>query len=169
MRARPRRGRAQTDRLVLQLLGEMAGRLEASRPDAVLTVIGRHALLQATTMDPALLPALRAKAPDADGTLTRRQYAALLRQTATAMATTPAAPVCCGRPMRRDGSQYVCGVCQAFTDQDTPSRADRVTALHTAADRDYAEQQARHALTDHRDDAHLIPGASESAHQAADG
>ncbi|MGI5408699.1 hypothetical protein ACQEV9_18135 [Streptomyces chartreusis] len=167
MRARPRRGRAQTDHLVEQLLGEMAHRLETNRPGSTITVIGRHALLQATTMDPVLLPALRAKAPDIETVLTRRQYAVLLRQTADAMAATP--PVCCRKPMRQDGSQYVCDVCQAYTDRGAPSRADRVTALHTAADRDFAEQQARHALVDHRDDAHPFADASESAHQAADG
>jgi hypothetical protein len=29
---------------------------------------------------------------------------------------TAAAPSCCGRPMRRDGRQYVCGRCGAWTD-----------------------------------------------------
>ncbi|MEU2780559.1 hypothetical protein [Streptomyces sp. NPDC007110] len=141
MRARPRRGQAYIDRQIKQMLGEMADRLEANRPGGTITVIGRHALLQATTMDPTLLPALRAKAPDIDGAIPRRQYAALLRQAADTM--TPAPPVCCRKPMRLDGTQYVCDACQAFTDQAAPTRADRVTALHAAADRDYAGEAAR--------------------------
>lgn len=34
-----------------------------------------------------------------------------------------AAPVCCGRPMRRDGTQWVCGKCgSSFDDGYTPGR-----------------------------------------------
>jgi hypothetical protein len=29
------------------------------------------------------------------------------------------APVCCGRPMDRDGSQYVCGKCGGWIDPGT--------------------------------------------------
>lgn len=76
----------QTLAVVEQLLGEMAGRLETIRPGATITTIGRHALLQATTMDPPVLRALREHAPEIEVALTRRQYAARLRQAATAVA-----------------------------------------------------------------------------------
>lgn len=72
----------QTLAIVQQLLGEMAGRLETNRPNATITTIGRHALLQATTMDPPVLRALREHAPEIDVALTRRQYAARLRTAA---------------------------------------------------------------------------------------
>ncbi|MFJ1657188.1 hypothetical protein [Streptomyces anthocyanicus] len=76
---------AQTLAVVRQLLGEMAGRLETKRPNATITTIGRHALLQATTMDPPVLRALRQHAPEIDVALTRRQYAARLRTAARGM------------------------------------------------------------------------------------
>ncbi|MEU8555938.1 hypothetical protein AB0C80_18380 [Streptomyces anthocyanicus] len=75
----------QTLAIVQQLLGEMAGRLETKRPNATITTIGRHALLQATTMDPPVLRALREVAPEIDVALTRRQYAARLRTAAKTM------------------------------------------------------------------------------------
>jgi hypothetical protein len=76
------RGPAATDHLVRQLLTEMADKLERVRPGEPITTIGRHALLQATTMDPPLLRALRAQAPEITGSLVRRDYAAQLRQIA---------------------------------------------------------------------------------------
>lgn len=75
-----------TTAIALQLLGEMAGRLETHRPNATITTIGRHALLQATTMDPPVLRALRQHAPEIDVALTRRQYAARLRTAAATLA-----------------------------------------------------------------------------------
>ncbi|MBU5946780.1 hypothetical protein [Streptomyces sp. PAM3C] len=73
------------DRLVQQLLREMADKLDRVRPGGSITTIGRHALLQATTMDPPLLRALRAHAPEITGSLIRRAYAAQLRQAAEDM------------------------------------------------------------------------------------
>ncbi|WP_320784166.1 hypothetical protein [Streptomyces sp. CRN 30] len=64
------------------LMREMADKLESIRPGETITTIGRHALLQATTMDPPLLRALRALAPEIDGAVVRRDYAAQLRQIA---------------------------------------------------------------------------------------
>ncbi|MFZ4206791.1 hypothetical protein ACOZE4_18335 [Streptomyces griseoincarnatus] len=83
----PRCGRSAlaVDRLVQQLLHEMADKLDRVRPGGSITTIGRHALLQATTMDPPLLRALRAHAPEITGSLTRRAYAAQLRQAANEM------------------------------------------------------------------------------------
>ncbi|MFJ6073676.1 hypothetical protein ACIQFU_23015 [Streptomyces sp. NPDC093065] len=75
-----------TTAIVQQLLGEMAGRLETHRPNATITTLGRHALLQATTMDPPVLRALRKHAPEIDVALTRRQYAAQLRTAASTLA-----------------------------------------------------------------------------------
>lgn len=77
-----KRGTAQRNELVVQLLGEMADRLEAKRPDEPITAVGRIALIQATTMDPALAPALRTRCPEITGSLSRRDYAAQLRQAA---------------------------------------------------------------------------------------
>ncbi|MGW2170388.1 hypothetical protein ACWC1C_07630 [Streptomyces sp. NPDC001705] len=79
------RTKAQTQALIKQLLGEMADRLETNRPNAPINVISRHALLQATTMDPPLLRALRAAAPEIEHTRIRRDYAAELRQIAGEM------------------------------------------------------------------------------------
>ena len=76
------RGTAQRDSLVRDMLREMAERLETRRPDAPLTTIGRHALIQATTMDPALAPALRARCPEITTPVIRRDYAAQLREIA---------------------------------------------------------------------------------------
>ncbi|MFG2679208.1 hypothetical protein [Streptomyces sp. NPDC048392] len=76
---------AQTQRLVKEMLGEIADRLDANRPNALMTTIGRHALLQAATMDPPLLRALRDVAPEIDHTVPRREYAAELRQIAGGM------------------------------------------------------------------------------------
>ncbi|MGW5509912.1 hypothetical protein ACWEV9_19370 [Streptomyces albogriseolus] len=82
MTARYGRRPGATSRLVRQMLHEMADKLERVRPDEPITTIGRHALLQATTMDPPLLRALREVAPEIDGELIRRDYAAQLRETA---------------------------------------------------------------------------------------
>ncbi|WPP30017.1 hypothetical protein [Streptomyces sp. CL7] len=84
MTARYGRRPGSVDRLVRQMLHEMADKLEKNRPDEPITTIGRHALLQATTMDPPLLRALREVAPEIDGELVRRDYAAQLRETAVA-------------------------------------------------------------------------------------
>jgi len=70
---------------VRRMLGQMADRLEANRPDQPITTIGRHALIQATTMDPALTPTLRRHVPDITGSVVRRTYAARLRQIAEGM------------------------------------------------------------------------------------
>lgn len=82
MTARYGRRPGSTDRLVQQTLHEMADKLDRIRPDEPITTIGRHALLQATTMDPPLLRALRQVAPEIDGELVRRDYAAQLRKAA---------------------------------------------------------------------------------------
>ncbi|MFI1723907.1 hypothetical protein [Streptomyces sp. NPDC020489] len=76
------RGAAQRNRLVRQMLSEMADRLEARRPGAPLTSVGRLALIQATTMDPALSSALRGRCPEVATPVVRRAYAARLREIA---------------------------------------------------------------------------------------
>jgi len=76
------RQHAQTAELVRQMLLEIAERLETRRPDVPLTAVGRIALIQATTMAPPLASALRAKAPEITGPITRRAYAAKLREAA---------------------------------------------------------------------------------------
>ncbi|MEU3507931.1 hypothetical protein ABZ733_08365 [Streptomyces longwoodensis] len=73
---------ARSGALVTQMLTEMADKLERVRPDEPITTIGRTALLQATTLDPALLPLLREATPDITGQVIRREYAAQLRQIA---------------------------------------------------------------------------------------
>lgn len=70
---------------VRRMLAQMAARLEANRPDQPITTIGRHALIQATTMDPALTPTLRRHVPEITGSVIRRTYAARLRQIAEGM------------------------------------------------------------------------------------
>lgn len=82
MNARSRRGTAQRNELVRQMLGEMADRLEATRPDEPITAVGRLALIQATTMDPVLTPALRELVPEITGEIVRRDYGARLREIA---------------------------------------------------------------------------------------
>lgn len=71
--------------LVRRMLAEMAGRLETNRPGQPITTIGRHALIQATTMDPALTPALLAQVPEITGQVVRRAYAVQLREIAARM------------------------------------------------------------------------------------
>lgn len=66
--------------IVRTLLGEIADRLEANRPNNPFTATGRIAIIQATTMDAQLGRALREQAPEVVGEITRSQYAALLRQ-----------------------------------------------------------------------------------------
>lgn len=66
--------------LLHRMLGEMADRLEANRPDNPFNATGRIAIIQATTMDPRLGRALREQAPEVTGETTRRQYAAQLRE-----------------------------------------------------------------------------------------
>lgn len=85
--AHPQHGHSQatTDALVSTMLTEIADRLEENRPLQPITAIGRLALLQATTMDPCLAPALRAAAPEIPedpGFVVRREYAAQLREIA---------------------------------------------------------------------------------------
>lgn len=77
-----RPGAAQRASLVDEMVGEMADRLEAKRPDEPMTAVGRIALIQATTMDPILAPALRALCPEITAPIIRRDYAAQLRQAA---------------------------------------------------------------------------------------
>jgi len=83
--ARYGRGTAHTNRLVRQMLGEMADGLEANRPDQPLTPTSRIAIIQATTMDPTLARALREQAPEITAPVVRRDYAAQLRKIAEAM------------------------------------------------------------------------------------
>jgi hypothetical protein len=71
---------AQQRRIVRQLLGEIATRLETNRPDRMFTAVSRIAVIQATTMDPGLGRALRDLAPAVVGEITRRAYAAELRK-----------------------------------------------------------------------------------------
>lgn len=80
MSGRYGRPAAQQRRIVRQLLGEMANRLEANRPDKPFTAVSRIAVIQATTMDPALGRALRDLAPPVTSEITRGAYAAELRQ-----------------------------------------------------------------------------------------
>ncbi|RSR98044.1 hypothetical protein EF913_28350 [Streptomyces sp. WAC04189] len=75
-------GQALIDTTVTRLILEIAERLETNRPDEPITTIGRHAALQATTMDPPLLRALRARVPEITGSRVRREFAAELRQIA---------------------------------------------------------------------------------------
>ncbi|MEU1275304.1 hypothetical protein [Streptomyces sp. NPDC005799] len=79
------RPRSQTTTLVRRMLGEMADRLEANRPDQPITTIGRHALIQATTMDPALTRALREQVPEIEGSVIRRDFGTRLREIAEAL------------------------------------------------------------------------------------
>lgn len=72
--------------LVRRMLAAMARRCETNRPDEPITAIGRHALIQATTMDPVLTRALRTRAPEITGQVIRRDYAAQLRTIAGALA-----------------------------------------------------------------------------------
>lgn len=46
---------------------------------------------------------------------------------------TSGGPVCCGLPMRADGSQYVCDRCGSWTDPGITSRADRIGDIYGAA------------------------------------
>ncbi|MEV1020687.1 hypothetical protein [Streptomyces sp. NPDC050264] len=73
------RSSSQTRQIALQMLAEVAERLEERRPNETLTPAGHLAVLQATSMDPPMLRALRGLAPPVDGTITRRAYAAQLR------------------------------------------------------------------------------------------
>ncbi|MFB7597230.1 hypothetical protein [Streptomyces sp. NPDC056160] len=79
-----RYGRAHTASLVRQMLLEMAGRLETQRPAEPITVIGREALIQATTMDPVLIRALRDQVPEipVSGSTVRTDFARQLRTVA---------------------------------------------------------------------------------------
>ncbi len=78
------RGQALIDATVTRLILEIADRLETNRPDEPITTIGRHATLQATTMNPPLLRALRERVPEITGSRIRREFAAELRQIAGA-------------------------------------------------------------------------------------
>ena len=62
--------------------------------------------------------------PDRPAPITRGEYALRLRQAARSIDALGGARMdftCCGRPMDRDGSQYVCGKCGAYTDPGAPS------------------------------------------------
>jgi hypothetical protein len=132
MTGRYGRGQHLVDSQVRRMLLEMAERLEARRPDEPITTIGRHALIQATTMDPPLARALRAKAPEITGEQVRREYANQLRKVAAGM----------GAPL--------------------PTRAERVAELHEQSDADYAQGESQRALNDRRDDAFHGAGAEPS-------
>lgn len=80
--ARRGRGEAEVQAQVCTMLGEIADRLERSRPDQRLTATGRLAVLQATTMDPVLGRALQVAAPEIISPVTRTAYAARLREIA---------------------------------------------------------------------------------------
>ncbi|MFJ3794965.1 hypothetical protein ACIPSJ_01615 [Streptomyces sp. NPDC090088] len=110
--ARQQYGRPATDAQVRRMLGEMADRLERNRPGEALTEIGLLALVQATTPDPVLSRALRARIPEVTGrsSVVRRDFSAQLRELA-------AVPLCCGRPMVQDGEQDVCRSCGAWADR----------------------------------------------------
>lgn len=109
-----RRTPGRTEEIITSLLLEIAGRLETNRSDQPLTAVSRIAVIQATTMSPPLARALRARAPEVTAPVTRREYAARLR---TALQPDVVnAPSCCGRPMRKDGEQFVCGRCGAWSD-----------------------------------------------------
>ncbi len=123
MTGRYGRGQHLVDSQVRRMLSEMADRLETRRPDEPITAIGRHALIQATTMDPPLARALRAKAPEITGEVIRHDYATQLREIAARM----------GSPL--------------------PTRAERVAELHEQAHEDFAQGESQQVLNDHRDDA----------------
>ncbi|MFE1925826.1 hypothetical protein ACFW91_25045 [Streptomyces asoensis] len=80
--ARYGRAAASVEAQVRTWLGEIADRLEHNRPDEKLTDVARTAVLQATTMDPVLSRALRIAAPEIDAPISRREYAARLREIA---------------------------------------------------------------------------------------
>ncbi|MEU1496083.1 hypothetical protein [Streptomyces sp. NPDC005732] len=69
----PRPG--QIDQTVREMLLSMAARLERVRPDEPIGPAARLAMIQATTMDPRVLPTLRAAVPEITGTVIRRDYA----------------------------------------------------------------------------------------------
>ncbi|MEU5094927.1 hypothetical protein [Streptomyces sp. NPDC020996] len=48
--------------------------------------------------------------------------------------TAASAPSCCGRPMRRDGSQYVCGRCGAWTDPGITGLAPKARTFDDDSD-----------------------------------
>jgi len=85
--ARHGRASASVEAQVRTWLGEIADRLERNRPAAELTATARLAVLQATTMNPVLSRALRIAAPEITEPITRRDYAARLREI---VASTPA-------------------------------------------------------------------------------
>ncbi|MFJ7049023.1 hypothetical protein ACIQVC_37295 [Streptomyces sp. NPDC101112] len=74
--------------------------------------------------------------PDRPAPLTRGEYALRLRRAATNVDALGARMdfTCCGRPMHRDGSQYVCGKCGGFTD---PGAASGHTLRPEPADPDH--------------------------------
>ncbi|MEU6376786.1 hypothetical protein [Streptomyces sp. NPDC046909] len=82
MTSRDGNGTAQAAPLVMQMLGEMAERLETHRPEEPFTPAARIAVIQATTMDPSLARALRLRAPEVTQPVTRGEYAARLREAA---------------------------------------------------------------------------------------
>lgn len=90
--------------------------------------------------------------------LTGRTFTVDATQDRVTATITPGAPVCCGRPMSRKDGQLVCSRCGAWVD---PSTRARVAELHRLARLDYTSSEDRR-IQNHRDDAHLIAGASEA-------
>ncbi|WP_435218386.1 hypothetical protein [Streptomyces sp. bgisy034] len=138
MSTRYERGQAATNAQVKRMLIDMAVRLEARRPDQPLTPVARVAVIQATTMDPVLGRALRARCPEITSPVTRSAYAARLRQAAELL----------DDPGRRR------------------PRAERVAELHAECDGDYAEGLKHLDLNGHRS-ADLLADASEAAEDRA--
>ena len=120
--------------------------------------------------------------PDRPAPLTRGEYALRLRQAAKNMDTLGGAAMsqtCCGRPMRYDGGQYVCGKCGAWTDPGThgqpalrqePADPDHhvgAAELHARCAGDYAAAEARrHAGDEPPMDPELTALAAEAAEAA---
>ncbi|MCL6733316.1 hypothetical protein [Streptomyces neyagawaensis] len=116
--------------------------------------------------------------PDRPAPLTRGEYALRLRRAAKNLDALGARMdfTCCGRPMDRDGSQYVCGKCGSYTDPGTASGhtlgpepadpdhgAEAAELLARCAD-DYAAAEAqRHAGDAPPLDPGLIALCAESA------
>lgn len=75
---------------VRDLLLQIADRLTARYPGNEFTATGRLAVIQATTLDPALSRMLNERMPQIDGPVSRGAYAVMLRALATGDATSGA-------------------------------------------------------------------------------
>jgi hypothetical protein len=122
--------------------------------------------------------------PDTPAPITRGEYALRLRQAATNMDTLGGTRMdftCCGRPMRREGSQLVCGKCGAYTDPGThggstlrqqpadPDHGAGPTELLARCADDYATAAARrHAGDEPSVSPELTALAIEAAEAAPD-